>query len=136
MNLALQISSPLLTADHSDLSMIVLPGREGTVGVLPKHATCLIDLQPGIVKVYKRKDVIKRYVVRNGVANINPEKCTITVEEFHELGELDPKVLEENIKRYHDDLAGIDIETEERVIEAKIKATEQMLEVAQQHFKK
>jgi len=136
MKIALQISSPALTIDYSDLSMIVLPGRDGIVGVLPKHALCLVDLQPGVVKLYKGEDIAKRYLVRNGVANIKPEKCIITVEEFHELDEFDPKVLEENIKRYHNDLGGMDIEVEERIIEAKIKATEKMLEVARQHFKK
>jgi F-type H+-transporting ATPase subunit epsilon len=121
---------------HSDVSMVVLPGKEGMVGVLPNHSNCLIGLQPGIIKVYKNKDITKRYILRDGTATIDATSCTITTQEFHELDELDPKVLEEGIKRYHDDLAGIDIEIEERVLQAKIKATEKMLDVARQHFKK
>ncbi len=136
MTLIFQIVSPFKTIEHDSVSMVTLPGADGMLGVMPKHATCLVDLQPGIIKIYKNKDILKRYITHEGVANITPERCTVSVEEFHEIDDLDPKVLEENIKRYHNDLAGVDIEVEERILEAKIKATEKMLEVARQHFKK
>jgi F-type H+-transporting ATPase subunit epsilon len=53
-----KLSVEIVTAERqvlaeSDVDMVVAPGTEGVLGILPKHAPLLTVLQPGVVRIKK-----------------------------------------------------------------------------------
>ncbi len=120
--------SPSQKLSIEGLDLITLPGQEGELGIFPNHAPMIIALKSGIIHLYKNKDIFQHYFIDKGFASITSSACIITCPNFSLLEELDPKVLEAEIKRYHDDLAGLSIEDEQRILHAKILLAEKMLE--------
>ncbi|MGL1292509.1 F0F1 ATP synthase subunit epsilon, partial [Vibrio parahaemolyticus] len=43
---------------EQDVSMVVIPGLEGDIGVLPGHAPLLTLLRPGVVTVYEEEKIL------------------------------------------------------------------------------
>lgn len=53
-----KLSVQIVTAEREvladqDVDMVVAPGVEGVVGILPRHAPLLTTLQPGIIRIKK-----------------------------------------------------------------------------------
>ncbi|OFW68900.1 MAG: hypothetical protein A2621_04955 [Alphaproteobacteria bacterium RIFCSPHIGHO2_01_FULL_41_14] len=113
--------------------MVVLPGIEGKIGVLPRHAPLAVKLRSGIVSLHKKGGLWRHYFVWGGLASIDQEGCQIFTETFTLLDELDPLVLAEDLERYHNDLAGVTIEDERRAIDYKIAIAEAMIQAIKEH---
>ncbi|MEI8320532.1 MAG: F0F1 ATP synthase subunit epsilon [Alphaproteobacteria bacterium] len=120
--------APAKKATVDDLDLVTLPGDQGEFGVLPHHAPMLVALTKGIVRLHRKQDVFQYYFIESGFASISKKTCTISCENFSLLNDLDPKVLEADLKRYHDDLAGLTIEDDRRSLQNKIVMVEEMLE--------
>ena len=87
------------------VSMVVIPGLEGDIGVLPQHAPLLTLLRPGVVTVYDETKVLIKIFVDGGFSEITPEKCTALVTEGIPLEALDKEALEIQIKNLLEDVA-------------------------------
>ena len=62
--------------------MIIVPGKEGDIGVLPGHSKLLSSLRSGRVMIYgEDKQLIKSFFLSGGFVEINPEKCIVLAEE-------------------------------------------------------
>ncbi|MBI4491903.1 MAG: F0F1 ATP synthase subunit epsilon [Chloroflexi bacterium] len=53
-----KLSVEIVTAERQvlaeqDVDMVVAPGAEGTVGILPRHAPLLTTLRPGVIRIKK-----------------------------------------------------------------------------------
>lgn len=127
-NLECRFMAPDQQKTVGNLDLIEIPGKEGRAGILPDHAPMVIALDKGIVRLHRRTTVFQNYFIEGGFAKVSADACSITCQNFVLLDELDPKILEEEIKRYHDDLVGLTIEEECRALQAKILLTEAMLE--------
>ena len=78
--------------------MIIVPGKDGDIGVLPGHSKVLSSLRPGRVMVYgEDKNLIKSFFVTGGFVEINSEKCTVLAEDINEMGSLDKSAIEKKI---------------------------------------
>ncbi len=103
--------------------MVVIPGIEGDIGVLPQHAPLLTLLRPGVVTVYEESKILIRIFVSGGFAEVEPERCTALVTEGVPLGALDKSALEMEINNLLEDVA--DSKTPEERLQA-----DQNLEIA------
>lgn len=121
-------SSPTSCVSVGELSQILLPGSQGELGVLPHHAPGLFSLKSGLVKLVKNEDLYQAYYVDGKLAIVGSNLCHILCDHFSLLEDLDIQVLEGQITRYHDDLMGLSIEEEKRILEAKIRKTEKLIE--------
>jgi F-type H+-transporting ATPase subunit epsilon len=63
--------------------MVIVPGGEGELGILPRHTPLLSTLRKGVVRV-KRGGETKRYPVGEGVVEVCNDKVTLLVEECKE----------------------------------------------------
>ena len=54
---------------QDDVDMVVAPGSEGVVGILPRHAPLLTTLQPGVIRI-KRGDSEDAMSVSGGFLQI------------------------------------------------------------------
>ncbi|UKV14941.1 ATP synthase F1 subunit epsilon [Thalassospiraceae bacterium SW-3-3] len=77
----LELVSPSALLKSEPVEMVVVPGTDGNFGVLPKHAPMISTIRPGVIDIYAGGKVSERIFVAGGVAEVNPERCTILAEE-------------------------------------------------------
>ncbi len=85
--------------------MAVIPGEEGTMGVLPNHSALVSSLKAGVVEVFASEgSTPKRIFIAGGFADISPDNCTILAEEAISVSDLDEAALRQRIDNLNDDL--------------------------------
>ncbi len=83
---------------QDDVDIVVLPGVEGEMGVLPHHAPLLTALQFGIIRIRKSGEE-QYFTVAGGVAEIQPDQVTILADAAENVEEIDVKRAEEARRR-------------------------------------
>src|SRR5262245_51029821 len=76
-----------LLADD-DVDMVVAPGIEGVVGILPRHAPLLTTLQPGPIRI-KRRGTEETLVVGGGFLQVARDRVLILADTAERADELD-----------------------------------------------
>lgn len=86
----LDLVSPAKRLMSGSVGMVVVPGIEGYFGVLPSHMPLLSTLRPGVVSVHDGVNdaPAKQFFVDGGFAEVNPEGCTLLVDEAIAVDEL------------------------------------------------
>ena len=96
--ISFDLVSPQRLLFNDEVGMIIVPGREGDIGVLPRHSKLLSSIRPGRVMVYgEGKQLLKSFFVSGGFVEINPEKCILLAEEVFEMSKLDKSAIEQQI---------------------------------------
>ena len=78
--ISFDLVSPENLVFNDDVGTIIVPGKDGDLGILPGHSQVMSSLRPGRVMVYSEdKNLIKSFFVSGGFAEINPilEKCIV-----------------------------------------------------------
>ena len=97
--ISFDLVSPENLVFNDKVGMIIVPGKEGDIGVLPGHSKLLSSLRPGRVMVYgESKNLLKSFFVSAGFVEINPEKCIVLAEEVQEMTSLDKNTIEQEIR--------------------------------------
>ncbi len=125
---SVEIRSPFNEVLVKEVKQVGLPTPEGRVGVLPRHERYLTPLNSGILHLYQEPHKVISYFIYEGIAAVTPKSCVISTEHFDLMDDLDIRLLEEDIRGYHNDLAGLSIEEERRILNYKISLTEAKLE--------
>ena len=99
-----QISFDLVSPENlifnDEVGMIIVPGKDGDLGILPGHSKVMSSLRPGRVMVYgEDKNLLKSFFVSGGFAEINPEKCIVLAESVEELSSLEKSLVEKEIQQ-------------------------------------
>jgi F-type H+-transporting ATPase subunit epsilon len=71
MPIALEILSPERRLLARDVDMVVIPGTEGDLGILPGHANLITSLRAGHIDLYANGKITDRFLVTGGYAEIN-----------------------------------------------------------------
>lgn len=71
-----------------DADIVVLPGMEGQMGILPRHAPVLTALNYGVITV-RLKGNEEHFTVAGGIAEVLPDKVTILAEAAENVEEID-----------------------------------------------
>ena len=98
------ISFDLVTPEqllfNDEVGMIIVPGKDGDIGVLPGHSKLLSSLRPGRVMVYgEDKNLLKSFFVTGGFVEINPEKCIVLAEDVNDMSDLDKDIIQQQIQK-------------------------------------
>ena len=88
-----------------DVEMVVLPGVEGDIGVLPGHAPVITQIRMGQICVFEAGQVVKRLFVEGGFAEVMPERCTVLAEEATPLDDIETSAVEQHIKNLRDEMS-------------------------------
>ena len=115
--------SPEKVLFHQEVSMVVIPGAEGDIGILPQHAPLLTLLRPGVITIYEEEKILVKIFIDGGFSEVTPEKCVALVTEGIPLESMDKSSLEIEINNLLEDLA------DSKTPEAR-KQTDQNLEIA------
>lgn len=98
MSLSFSLVSPEKIIFDQEVTMVVIPGSEGDIGVLPNHAPLLTLLRPGVICVYQGSDILVKFFANGGFCEIIPERCTALVTAATPLNGLNKAALELEIK--------------------------------------
>ena len=90
MAIALEIISPEKLLLARDVDMVVIPGTEGDIGVLPGHSKLITGLRGGLVDIYEKNQVTDRFFVSGGFAEITESRCAVLADEIIRQADLDP----------------------------------------------
>jgi F-type H+-transporting ATPase subunit epsilon len=97
---------------QGEADMVLLPGTDGEMGILPHHAPLLTTLKYGIIKVRSQAKE-NFYTVAGGIAEIQPDIVTVLADAAENVEEIDIARAEAARKRAEDALAkGIPEETD------------------------
>ena len=117
--ISFDLVSPENLIFNDEVGMIIVPGKDGDLGILPGHSKVMSSLRPGRVMVYgEDKNLLKSFFVSGGFAEINPEKCIVLAENVDEISTLEKSIIEEEIKKLE---TLNDMKSQERLIIAKAK---------------
>jgi F-type H+-transporting ATPase subunit epsilon len=97
---------------EGDADIVVLPGTDGEMGILPHHAPLLTTLKIGIIKVRSGgKEEI--FTVAGGVAEIQPDLVTVLADAAENVDEINVARAEAARKRAEEMLAkGVPADTD------------------------
>ena len=117
--IAFDLVSPEQLLFNDKVGMIIVPGKDGDLGVLPGHSEVLSSLRAGRLMLYgEDKNLLKSFFVTGGFVEINPEKCIVLAEGISEMNSLDKSVIEKQIQELE---GGDNIETNVELSVAKSK---------------
>ena len=97
--ISFDLVSPEQLVFNDKVGMIIVPGKEGDMGLLPGHSKLLSSLRPGRVMVFgDDKQLLQSFFVSGGFVEINPEKCIVLAEEVFEMAALDKSAIERQMQ--------------------------------------
>mgnify|MGYP002634714997 CR=1 FL=1 len=76
-----ELVSPSRLLKSEPVEMVVVPGAEGDIGVLPNHSPLICTVRPGVIKMYEGGKVSEEIFVAGGFCEVSPERCTVLSEE-------------------------------------------------------
>ena len=118
-NISFDLVSPENLIFNDKVGMIIVPGKDGDLGILPGHSKVISTLRPGRVMIYgEDKNLLKSFFVSGGFAEINPEKCIVLAENVEELSSLEKSLVEKEIQQLE---SQNEMTTNEQLLIAKAK---------------
>src|SRR3954470_13340749 len=80
--------------NETDVDMVVAPGSEGVLGILPRHAPLLTMLRPGSLRV-KKGGAEQEMAVDGGFLQVNANRVLILADHAERAEEIDAAAAEE-----------------------------------------
>jgi F-type H+-transporting ATPase subunit epsilon len=121
---------------EGDVDIVVLPGADGEMGILPHHAPLLTTLKYGFIKVRQqgREEV---FTVAGGVAEVQPEIVTVLADAAENIEEIDVNRAEHARQRAQELLAkGVPADTDAYLkIEAALRRSNLRLDAVRRYRK-
>ena len=71
-----------------EAEMVILPGSEGVMGILPNHSPVLTNFNFGIITVITKKER-NYFTVAGGIAEVQPNLVTVLADAAENVDELD-----------------------------------------------
>tara|TARA_Y100000588_G_C14018482_1_gene823151 strand:- start:559 stop:960 length:402 start_codon:yes stop_codon:yes gene_type:complete len=117
--ISFDLVSPEQLVFNDKVGMIIIPGKDGDMGILSGHSKLLSSLRPGRVMVYgEDKQLIKSFFVSGGFVEVNPKKCILLAEEVFEMNKLEKNVIQLQIQELENETSD---ESKQRYLIAKSK---------------
>lgn len=122
------------TVFEGDVDIVVLPGTDGEMGILPQHAPLLTTLKYGLIKV-RIKDQEQVFTVAGGVAEIQPDIVTVLADAAEDVTEIDEERAEAAKRRAEEMLKeGVPQDTDAYLaIEAALRRSNLRLEAVRRY---
>ena len=126
-----ELVSPEKLLLSREVDMVVIPGAEGDMGVLPQHSPAITTVRPGTIVVYEGGAVTDRIFIAGGFAEVSDNRCTVLAEEAMPVEDIDKSSAEQALSDARDDVDAAKnnsqrnaAETSATVAEAKIQAVD------------
>ena len=110
---------------EGDAQMVVLPGAEGDLGVLPNHSNIITSLRPGIIKV-TNSDQTQSLFVEEGFIKFSNNELLVIAVGLDEEAALSNDFINDKIENYYSALDAAD-EAQKMKIQKKIDSLKLLL---------
>ena len=110
---------------EGDAQMVVLPGAEGDLGVLPNHSNIITSLRPGIIKV-TNSDQTQSLFVEEGFIKFSNNELLVIAVGLDEEAALNNDFINDKIENYSSALDATD-EAQKMKIQKKIDSLKLLL---------
>ena len=97
------------------VEMVVVPGAEGDLGVLPGHSPLIANVRPGVINIHKDSVVKSSIFVAGGFCEISTDRCTVLATEAILVSEIDREAAEE--RATHAKQIELDVDVDNRARE-------------------
>jgi F-type H+-transporting ATPase subunit epsilon len=91
MPITLEIISPERLLLSRPVDMVVIPGTEGDLGILPGHSKLITGLRGGLVDLYQNNKITDRFFVSGGFAEVTEDRCSVLADDITRKSDLDPQ---------------------------------------------
>jgi F-type H+-transporting ATPase subunit epsilon len=99
-----ELVSPERLLVSLDVESVVIPGSEGEMTVMARHAPVMTTIKPGVLTLTEAGGRADKFVVFGGFADITPEACTVLAESAVNVADINRADLERRIKNAREDL--------------------------------
>ena len=101
-----ELVSPEEKLVSEPVALAVIPGEEGVMGVGADHASFVVALQPGVVKLYKdsMNDEPRSIFIAGGFADVTGQLCTVLAEQAVNVDDLNEEEIKTQISDLEEDL--------------------------------
>jgi F-type H+-transporting ATPase subunit epsilon len=123
-----ELVSPARLLKSEPVEMVVVPGSEGDIGVLPGHSPLIATVRPGVIEIHEGGNIKERIFVAGGFCEISPERCTVLAEEAIEVSSIDKATTQKRLEdanslwKNADGISKSKADIERRIAEAMIAA--------------
>ena len=100
-----ELVSPERLLVSEQVEAVIIPGAEGEMTVMARHAPVMTTIKPGVVTVRPVFGGEERYVVFGGFADILPDGCTLLAESATAVKDIDRVDLARRIQAAKEDVA-------------------------------
>ena len=97
--LNLEIVTPEKRAYSGSARLVVVPGAEGDLGILPDHMPLMTQILPGEVQVTTEDGEELFLAVGEGFVEVTPDRVSVLTDMAIEEGEIDEKAVTEAVAR-------------------------------------
>lgn len=99
-----ELVSPERLLVSEEVEAVVVPGTEGDMTVMARHAPVMTSVKPGVVTATSQEGREERYVVFGGFADIRPDACTLLAESAVRVADIDKDDLQQRIEDAREDV--------------------------------
>ena len=104
-----EIVSAEIAIFSGEASMVVAPGKDGDLGIAPKHTPLLTTLRPGEIELHHKEGSEKEYIyVTGGILEVQPHMVTILADSATHSEELDEEAALQAKNQAEEALKGAD----------------------------
>lgn len=93
-----ELVSPEKLLLSEEVEQVVIPGTEGEMTVMAKHAPTMTSIKPGLITVVRAGGGNEQFVVFGGFADITPDGCKLLAESATLVSELNREDLARRIE--------------------------------------
>ena len=113
-----ELVSPERLVKSQPVEMVVVPGAEGDLGILPGHSPLIAEVRPGVIDIREHGEISEQIFVSGGFCEVSPERCTVLAEEAIPIIEIDKAVAEQRLRLAKE----ADDKNEQRIADAMLAA--------------
>ena len=96
-NINIQLVTPLNILTSKDVSMAVLPGSEGALGIMYRHTPMMTLLNRGFVKLFEGNQIVENIVIDGGVLEVNETGIIVLSERAEIIKNSNKQVIQEKL---------------------------------------
>lgn len=121
---------------QNEVDIVVLPGAEGDMGILPNHTPLLTVLRYGIITV-RSGQAEAYFTVAGGIAEVQPDQVTVLADSAENVEEIDIRRAEAAKKRAEELLqSGLPQDTDEYLmIQSALRRSNLRLDAAKRYHR-
>ena len=93
-----ELVSPEQLIKSQPVEMVVVPGAEGDLGILPGHSPLIAEVRPGVIDIREHGEVSEQIFVSGGFCEVSPERGTVLAEEAIPIIEIDKAMAEQRLR--------------------------------------